>query len=110
MTPTNLVRVQEKDQVTLPAVTRRKLGIKKGGIVAVTETADGLLITPQAVVAVNDIEEMRRMLAEGGFSLDELIESGRYTRRSAAREVWYRSELPRLGSAPRQRLSFRLIA
>ncbi|TXG86891.1 MAG: AbrB/MazE/SpoVT family DNA-binding domain-containing protein [Thermomicrobiales bacterium] len=88
MTPANLVRVQEKGQVTLPAAARRRLGIKKGDIVAVTETADGLLITPQAVIAANDIEEMRRILEEEGFSFDELIESGREIRSELLREVY----------------------
>jgi len=88
MTPANLVRVQEKGQVTLPAAARRRLGIKKGDIVAVTETADGLLITPQAVIAANDIEEMRRILEEEGFSFDELIESGREIRGELLREAY----------------------
>ena len=80
MVQANLVRVQEKGQVTLPAAARRRLGIKKGDIVAVTETADGFLIVPQAIIAANDIENMRRILEEEGFSLDELIESGREIR------------------------------
>ena len=88
MTPANLARVQEKGQVTLPAAARRKLGIKKGDIVAITETAGGLLITPQAVVATNDIEAMRQILAAEGFSLDELIESGRDIRGDMLRELY----------------------
>lgn len=88
MTATNLVRVQEKGQVTLPAAARRKLGIKKGDVVAVTETADGLLITPQAIIAAADIESMRRILADEGLSLDELIESGREIRGELMRELY----------------------
>jgi AbrB family looped-hinge helix DNA binding protein len=88
MTPTNLVRVQEKGQVTLPAAARRRLGIKKGDVVAVTETAEGLLIVPQTVVAANDIDEMRRILAAEGFSLEELIESGREIRGELLREMY----------------------
>jgi AbrB family looped-hinge helix DNA binding protein len=88
MPPMNLIRVQEKGQVTLPAAARRGLGIKKGDVVAVTETAEGLLIVPQAVIAANDLEEMRRILAAEGFSLDELIESGRDIRGELLRETY----------------------
>lgn len=88
MVQANLVRVQEKGQVTLPAAARRRLGIKKGDIVAVTETADGFLIVPQAIIAANDIENMRRILEEEGFSLDELIESGREIRGELLREKY----------------------
>lgn len=88
MPPTNLVRVQEKGQVTLPAAARRRLGIKKGDIVSVTETDEGLLITPQTVVATDDIEDMRRILAAEGFDLDELIESGREIRGELLREMY----------------------
>ena len=88
MTPTNLVRVQEKGQVTLPAAARRRLGIKKGDIVAVKETDDGLLIVPQAVIAANDLDEIGRILNEEGFSLEELIESGREIRGELLREMY----------------------
>lgn len=88
MAPTNLVRAQEKGQVTLPAAARRRLGIKNGDIVSVTETGDGLLITPQFAIAANDLEEMQRILAEEGFSLDELIESGREIRGDLLREMY----------------------
>ena len=88
MTLANLVRVQEKGQVTLPAAARRRLGIKKGDFVSVRETPEGLLIVPQAVIAANDIEEMRRILDAEGFSLDELIESGREIRGGLLREMY----------------------
>ena len=88
MAQANLVRVQEKGQVTLPAAARRRLGIKKGDIVAVTETAEGFLIVPQAVIAAHDIENMRRILEEEGFDLEELIESGREIRGELLRELY----------------------
>ena len=46
-----LVRVQEKGRVTLPARVGKRLGLKKGDLVAVEETTEGVLITPQQVVA-----------------------------------------------------------
>lgn len=44
-----LVRVQEKGQVTLPAAMRKRLGLKKGDLVAVTPTDGGMLIKPVEV-------------------------------------------------------------
>ena len=88
MTKSNLVRVQEKGQVTLPVAVRDQLGIKKGDLVSVTVTPTGALITPQATIAANDVEEMRRILAAQGYSLDELIESGREIRGELLREMY----------------------
>lgn len=73
----NLVRVQEKGQVTLPASIRQRLGIRKGDLVAVVETPDGILITPQEVVATQALDRIGAALREQGLSLDDLIESGR---------------------------------
>jgi len=58
-----LVRVQEKGQVTLPAEMRKRLGLKKGDLVAVTTTDGGVLIKP--------VEVKRR---EGSLWLRELYE------------------------------------
>ena len=81
-----LVRVQEKGQVTLPTEFRKRLGMKKGDLVAVTETPEGLLITPQEVVAARALDRIGAALAEQGLSLDELIESGREERGELIRE------------------------
>lgn len=80
MSERRLVRVQEKGQVTLPAEVRRKLGLKKGDLVAVEEREDGVLITPQEVLAVKALDRIGRALRERGLSLDELIDSGREIR------------------------------
>jgi len=45
-----LVRVQGKGQVTLPAGVRKRLGIEKGDLVAVTETTGGVVITPVQIM------------------------------------------------------------
>ena len=47
MSERKLVRVKEKGQVRLPAEIRKRLGLKKGDLVAVVETPDGVLITPR---------------------------------------------------------------
>jgi hypothetical protein len=42
-----LVRIQEKGQVTIPTEIRKK----RGNLVAVMETPEGVFITPQQVLA-----------------------------------------------------------
>ena len=75
-----LVRVQEKGQVTLPAEVRKSLGLKKGDLVAITQTADGVLITPSEVIASRALDRIGEALRSQGLTLEELIESGREER------------------------------
>lgn len=88
MVERKLVRVQEKGQVTLPAEVRRKLGIKKGDLVAVIETAEGILITPQEVIAMKALDRIGQALRERGLSLEELVESGREVRGGIIQEQY----------------------
>lgn len=76
----NLVRVQEKGQVTLPAEVRKRLGLKKGDLVAVVDTPEGVLITRQEIVATQALDRIGEALREQGLSLEGLIESGREER------------------------------
>src|SRR5689334_21763771 len=76
----SLVRVQKKGQVTLPADVRKKLGLRKGDLVAVSQTNDGILITPQVLVAKQALAEIGKALKEKGFSLEELMQSSRAIR------------------------------
>jgi len=75
-----LVRIQEKGQVTLPVQVRKKLGLKKGDLVAIVATDDGVLITPQEVIATKALDRIGEILNRQKLSLDELIESGRKER------------------------------
>ncbi len=75
-----LVRIQEKGQVTLPVEVRKQLGLKKGDLVSVTQTAEGILITPQEVLAARLLSEIGDALREKGLTLEELIASGREIR------------------------------
>ncbi|MDQ3692732.1 MAG: AbrB/MazE/SpoVT family DNA-binding domain-containing protein [Chloroflexota bacterium] len=84
----NLVRIQDKGQVTLPAGVRKRLGLKKGDMVAVVETSDGVLISPQEVVATQALAEIGEALQEQGLSLDEMIERGRAIRGQLLREKY----------------------
>lgn len=88
MATRRLVRVQEKGQVTLPSDLRRKLGLKKGDLVAVSETSDGILIAPQQVIASKALDEIGAILKEEGYSLEDLIESGREERAKLIREQY----------------------
>jgi AbrB family looped-hinge helix DNA binding protein len=88
MARSNLVRVQDKGQVTLPVSVREQLGIKRGDLVAVSATPEGVLITPQRVVASALLDEIGEALAEQGLTLDELIESGREIRGELLREMY----------------------
>ncbi len=83
-----LVRIQEKGQVTLPAAVRKRLGLKKGDLVAVVATPDGVLITPQEVVASKALDEIGAILREQGISLEELIDVGRDGRDELVRELY----------------------
>jgi AbrB family looped-hinge helix DNA binding protein len=83
-----LVRIQEKGQVTLPAAVRKRLGLKKGDLVSVVGTPDGVLITPQEVLASKALDQIGVILREQGISLEELIEAGRDSRDELVREQY----------------------
>lgn len=72
--------VQEKGQVTIPAEIRKKLGLKKGDLVAFVETERGVLLSPQEVIASEALDQVGRILREKGLTLEELMESGREIR------------------------------
>ncbi|HET7093823.1 MAG TPA: AbrB/MazE/SpoVT family DNA-binding domain-containing protein, partial [Thermomicrobiales bacterium] len=72
-----LVRVQEKGQITLPVEVRKRLGLKKGDLVSVVATPDGVLVAPQDVVAMRALDEIGEALRAQGLSLEDMIERGR---------------------------------
>jgi AbrB family looped-hinge helix DNA binding protein len=80
--------VQEKGQVTIPAEIRKKLGLKKGDYVAFVETDQGVMISPQEIVAQEALGEIGQILKEKGLTLEELIESGREIRGNLLREEY----------------------
>jgi AbrB family looped-hinge helix DNA binding protein len=71
-----LSRVQEKGQITIPTEIRKKLGLKKGDLVAFVETEDGVLISPREVVAIKAMEKLGEILEENGVTLEDWIASG----------------------------------
>ncbi|HLC29737.1 MAG TPA: AbrB/MazE/SpoVT family DNA-binding domain-containing protein [Dehalococcoidia bacterium] len=88
MSERKLVRIQEKGQVTLPSELRKKLGLKKGDLVAVVETDNGVLITPQEVLATKALDAIGEALRKKGLSLEELIGSGREERAQLIQEKY----------------------
>src|SRR5687768_1222513 len=89
-----LVRIQEKGQVTLPTEIRKKLGSKRGDLVAVMETPDGVFITPQQVVATKALDSIGDILKEKGLSLEEVIAQGRDIRSDLLQETYGITKTP----------------
>ena len=95
MNDRKLVRMQEKGQVTIPQEIRKKLGLKRGDLVAVMETPDGVYITPQQALAKMALDRIGNILKEQGLSLEELIASGRQDRGDILQETYGITETPK---------------
>ena len=78
--PTQIVRVQEKGQVTIPLEIREKLKLKKGDLVTFVETDEGVLIKPAEVIVTEALNEIGKVLQEKGINLEELMMRGREIR------------------------------
>jgi antitoxin PrlF len=76
VTQSKLSRVQGKGQVTIPTEIRKKLGLKKGDLVAFVETEDGVLLSPREVVVAKALEKIGAALQEKGITLEHLMEDG----------------------------------
>ncbi len=83
-----MVRVEDNGRVTLPEEVRERLGLKAGDVVAVVETPEGVLITPQEIVVARALDALGVSLREQGLSLEDLIESGRTERDDLIREQY----------------------
>jgi len=88
MPNSHLSIVQAKGQVTIPTSIRKKLGLKKGDVVAFVETEDGVFISPREVVAMKALQKLGAMLKEKGITLEELMESGREIRGELLKEMY----------------------
>ena len=95
MNDRKLVRIQEKGQVTIPTEIRKKLGLKRGDLVAVMETPEGVFITPQQVVAAKALDSIGDILKDQGLALEELIASGRQARTDVLQETYGSQETPK---------------
>jgi antitoxin PrlF len=95
MNDRKLVKIQEKGQVTIPTEIRKKLGLKRGDLVAVVETPEGVFITPQQVMATKALDSIGDILKEQGLSLEELIASGRELRTDLLQETYGITKTPK---------------
>jgi AbrB family looped-hinge helix DNA binding protein len=95
MNDRKLVRMQEKGQVTIPTEIRKKLGLKRGDLVAVVETPEGVFITPQQVLATKAFDSIGNILKGQGVSLKELIDSGQQLRTDLLQETYGITETPK---------------
>jgi AbrB family looped-hinge helix DNA binding protein len=94
MNDRKLVRMQEKGQGTIPTEIRKKLGLKRGDLVAVMETPEGVFITPQQLLASKALDTIGNILKEQGLSLDGLIASGQEIRTELLQETYGITEPP----------------
>ncbi len=95
MNDRKLVRMQEKGQVTIPTEIRKKLGLKRGDLVAVMETPGGVFITPQQVLATKALDSIGNILKGKGLSVEELIASGHDIRTDLLQETYGITEPPK---------------
>ena len=72
--------IQEKGQVTIPVQIRKKLGLKKGGLVAFVETEKGIVISPQETIAMEALDKIGKALKDKGVTFEELMKNGREIR------------------------------
>jgi AbrB family looped-hinge helix DNA binding protein len=83
-----VVQVEADGQITVPADLREKLGLKRGDLVSVVETSEGLLLTNETLIANRDHDLVDGALKKQGLSLDELVESGREIRGDLLKELY----------------------
>jgi hypothetical protein len=69
--------------------------LKRGDLVAVMETPDGVFITPQQVVATKALDSIGDILKEQGLSLEEVIAQGREIRTDLLQEIYGSTETPK---------------
>jgi hypothetical protein len=69
--------------------------VKRGDLLAVMETPDGVFITPQQVLATKALDSIGNILKEQGVSLEELIASGREIRSDLLQETYGITESPK---------------
>jgi AbrB family looped-hinge helix DNA binding protein len=90
-----MVRVQEKGQVTIPLDIRQRLNLKKGDMVTFVETEGGVMIVPVEVVASQALDQIGRALKQKGLNLDELMDRGRDLRERLIQEEYDLPDSPK---------------
>jgi len=85
---TQLIRVQDKGQVTLPRTIREKLHLKKGDLVTFVETEKGIVVQPVQVIIDSALDAIGEELREKGVTLTDLMEQGRKVRGDLLQEFY----------------------
>ena len=80
--------IQENGQITLPVEFRKKYGLKKGDVVFIKETTEGLVINAREAQVMNALDEIGEALRAKGITLEDLIESSQDIREAIAREKY----------------------
>ena len=90
-TAARVLRIEDEvgaGQLALPVDLREKLGLRRGDLVSIVETPEGLLISSRQVTIERDLALAEAELQEHGLTLDELVESGREIRAELTRNQY----------------------
>src|SRR4051812_14580614 len=79
-TKLKLSRLHDRGQVTISQELRDKFGLEPGDMVAFVAAEQGVLISPQELMAKDAFARTGTLLKVKGITLGELIESGREIR------------------------------
>ena len=82
------VRVQEKGQITIPTIIRKRLNLRKGDLVTFVDTKDGVVIKSAKVVLTEALDEIGDALRSEGITLEQWIERGREIRGKLLEEMY----------------------
>src|SRR4051794_14468197 len=85
---TKPLRVNGRGEVTLPADSRRRLGLDHGALVVFEETADGILLTPLVDKAMNILDRLGEAFRAEGVTLEGMMDSGAEIREKLVRELY----------------------
>lgn len=80
--------IQENGQVTLPKELRREYGLRKGDTVVFERTEEGWIVRKDEPDPMKLLDELGKILAARGVTLDDLIASGRDIRGEIVREQY----------------------
>ena len=69
----NIVRVQEKGQITIPRIIRQQLNLKKGDLVTFVSTENGVLIKTLDLAAEDLLAALKKSLEERGIQLSDVL-------------------------------------
>jgi len=85
------IQIREKGVITMPAELRRQYGLNPGDVLTLVDLGNGsFLLTPQVSQVARQGDEVARLLAEGGVSLEEMLTALDQERKTYYREHYVR--------------------